>query len=148
MILIVAWLGLSLFLMVFSYKLGLGRLSSPGSGLMPFLIGAFLFLLSLYDLISNLFGKGPKDIVLEEGKQVNFQKLVIVIVSLTLYGLLLEKLGFLVITFLLLFFLFWGLGTKRISAIVASVLSILVTYFVFTYFGMRFPPGILRFVGF
>lgn len=147
MIIIVVWIGLSLFLMVGSYKLGLGKLHKPGTGLMPFLIGVFLFLLSIWLLIADLLGKGAREGPSEEQRKVNFKKSGIVVASLILYGLLLEKLGFLVVTFLLLFFLFWGMGVRRNAALAASVLTVLASYFVFTYLGLRFPPGVFRLVG-
>ena len=148
MIIFVIWIGLGLFLMAFSYwKTGLGGFHSPGPGLTPFLIGALLLLLSLFSLITNLLGKGIREELLEEQRQVSFRKFNAVVASLIFYGLFLEILGFMVCTFLLLFFLFWGMGSRLRSAIVTSVLSILVTYFVFTYLGIRFPPGILTLIG-
>jgi putative tricarboxylic transport membrane protein len=148
MIIIVVWIGLSFFLISSSYKLGLGRLNNPGPGLMPFLIGVLLLLLSLYAVSANLFRKGGRDETIKnETSSVNFGKLGIVVALLVLYGLFLETLGFLIVTFLFLFFLFWNMGTRLISALIASVLTVLVSYFVFAYFGVRFPPGILRLVG-
>jgi len=134
--------------MGFAYQLGIGKLRSPGPGLMPFIVGGFLFLLSCFLLMVTLFRKAFREESVEEQRGVNFRKLAIVVASLVLYGLLLERLGFLVVTFLLLFFLFWGMGIRRGSALVASLITVLATYFVFTYLGLRFPPGILRLVGF
>ena len=145
---IIFWIALSFFLMIFSYiKLGLGVFHNPGPGFMPFLIGALLLLLSLLLLITTLTGKGARAKPLEEKREVNFRKFSAVVVSLILYGLFLEILGFVVCTFLLLFFLFWGMGTRLRAALVTSTLTILITYFVFTYFGIRFPPGILTLIG-
>lgn len=148
MIISAVWIGLSLFIMIFSYiKLGLGVLHSPGPGFFPFLIGGLLFVLSLYLLIAKFFGKGAQEVLLEEQKKVSYRKCSIMVASLILYGFFLEILGFVVATFLLLFFMFLGMGVRLRSAVVTAVLTILVTYFLFTYFGIRFPPGILRLVG-
>lgn len=54
---IIFWIGFSLFVMVLSYKLGLEGFHNPGPGLMPFLMGALLLIISLYVLISALFWK-------------------------------------------------------------------------------------------
>jgi putative tricarboxylic transport membrane protein len=148
-IIFVFWIGLGLFLMIFSsQKLGLGALRTPGPGLMPFLIGGFLILLSLYHLIATLRGDGSTEELLEERRHVAYRKLSIVVGSLILYGLFLERLGFIVDTFLLLSFLFWEMGSRWKSALLTSVLTVLVTYLVFTYFGLRFPAGLLRLAGF
>jgi glucan phosphoethanolaminetransferase (alkaline phosphatase superfamily) len=61
--------------------------------------------------------------------------------------LLLNILGFIISTFLLLLVMFFSLGVKKIRAAVVSLISTLASYFLFTYLGMRFPPGILRLIG-
>lgn len=62
------WIGLSLFIMFISNKLGLGKFRDSGPGLMPFLVGLLLFLVSLYHLISSILKMGGKDqTVKEEG---------------------------------------------------------------------------------
>jgi hypothetical protein len=42
--------------------------------------------------------------------------------------------------------LFWKMGSKMIFALVISFLTVLITYFVFTYLGVRFPGGILGWI--
>jgi 4-hydroxybenzoate polyprenyltransferase len=101
-IIIAIWIGLSLCLIVFSYKLGLGKLRSPGPGLMPFSIGGLLLLISLCLLMVDLFKKSAEDKPSEEQRKVNFKKVGMVAASLILYGLLLERLGFPVTTLWLL----------------------------------------------
>jgi putative tricarboxylic transport membrane protein len=135
--------------MTFSYlKLGLGEFRNPGPGLMPCLIGTFLVALSSLLLITTLVGKGDREELLDKKTQVNYRRFCGVVVSLILYGLLLEILGFVLCTFLLLFVLFWGMGLRIRFALTTSVLTVLITHFVFSYFGLRFPPGILTLLGF
>lgn len=93
-IVIVVWIGLAFFLMGFAWEMGLGKLRSPGPGLMPFILGGFLSLMSFCLLLVDLYRKGVREEPLEERTGVNFRKLVIVVGSLVLYGLLLERLGF------------------------------------------------------
>jgi putative tricarboxylic transport membrane protein len=147
-IIIAIWIGLSLCLIVFSYKLGLGKLRSPGPGLMPFSIGGLLLLISLCLLMVDLFKKSAEDKPSEEQRKVNFKKVGMVAASLILYGLLLERLGFPVTTFLLLLFLFRIMGVRWLTALVASALTALITYGSFTYLGVRLPSGIFRLMGF
>jgi putative tricarboxylic transport membrane protein len=145
-IVIIFWIWLSLFVTVLSYKLNLGRFHSPGPGLMPFILGVLLLIVSLYLLIISLFKiGGKKEIPKKEPSQIDFVKIGLVLISLFVYTLLLEKLGYLITTFLLLIVLFRSAGSKRWgSVLIASTLAVFLTYFVFTSFGLRFPAGILK----
>jgi putative tricarboxylic transport membrane protein len=145
-VVIIFWLGLSFLVTVLSYKLGLGRLHSPGPGLMPFILGILLLIVSFYLLIISLFKKNGKvGISKAEPSQIDFVRISFVLISLFVYALLLEKLGYLITTFLLLTVLFRSAGSKRWSSVlIASTLAVFLTYFVFTSFGLRFPAGILR----
>ena len=145
-IVIVFWIGLSLFVTVFSYRLGLGRFHTPGPGLMPFIAGILLLIVSLYLFIVS-FSKtsGKQEISKEEPGQTNFVNIGFVLLSLLAYTLLLETLGYLITTFLVLIMLFRSAGSKRWSSVlIASALAAFLTYFVFTSFGLRFPTGILQ----
>jgi putative tricarboxylic transport membrane protein len=145
------WLALGFFLMIVSYQEGLGRLSKPGPGLAPLLMGALLLLLSFLNAYFEVAARrsakraGDKPSV-EQGK-TNLKKIGTVFISLFLYALFLNILGFIIATFLLLLVMFYSLGVKKIRAAVVSLISTLASYFLFTYLGMRFPPGVLRLIG-
>ena len=145
----VFWVGLSLFTMFFSNKYGLGSFHNPGPGLMPFLLGLLLLIISLYLLLSSFFKRsGGNKTIKEEQGRINFGKLSLVLVSLFFYGLFLETLGYLIVTPLTMILLFWSVGLKRWRSILfASGLTVLLTYFLFVYLGVRFPAGILRLLG-
>ncbi len=139
---------LSIFVIIGSYRLELGSFENPGSGLMPFLSGIGLLVVSVIIAGSSFFKMQKKnDIAKQEApSKIHFWKIVLVPGSLVTYALLLEKVGFLFSTFLLLIVLFKLAGTpKWRSVLAASVLTVLVTYFVFTYLGIRFPSGVLSF---
>jgi putative tricarboxylic transport membrane protein len=139
------WIGLGIFVMIFSYRLGLGRFNNPDSGLMSFLLGLLLVLLSLYGLITSLLKKGGDEKLPTEGqRQTSYGKIVLVLMALLIYSFILEKLGFVITTWIFLFLLFRSMGNRWITTLIASALTVLATYFVFTYFGVRFPPGIFR----
>jgi hypothetical protein len=145
-IVVIFWIGLGLFVTLLSYGLGLGRFHSPGPGLMPFILGILLLIFSFYLLIRSFSKSNRKqEIPKEEPGQIDFVKIGLVLFSLFVYAFLLEKLGYLIATFLLLIILFRGAGSKRWrSVLIASTLAVFLTYFVFTSFGLRFPAGILR----
>ena len=142
---ILFWTGLGLFVMFFSYKLGLGGLRNPGPGLMPFLLGFFLFLVSLYFLVTFLYKKVGRDgVVKEKQSQINYVRLCLVLASLFAYSLIFETLGFLITTLLILIILFRTTNNRWYAVLIASVLTAFVSYFLFTYLGIRFPKGILK----
>lgn len=139
------WIGLGLFVMVLSYLLGLGGLHNPGPGLMPFLLGLLLFLASAYFLITLLPKKVRQEGAFEGDKgQISYVKLCLVLGSLFAYSLLLESLGFLVTTLLILPILFRSMNNRWVSVLFASILTAFIAYFLFTYLGVRFPKGILK----
>ncbi len=140
---IIFWILLSLFVMALSSKLAPGRLHDSGPGFMPFLSGLMLLIISFYLLIKSIkMGRRNEK---KEKSQINFKKLSLVLASLFAYALLLETLGFLINTTLVLILLFRTAGFRKWSTIIlASGLTVLLTYFVFTFFGVRFPMGILK----
>jgi len=148
-IFLIFWIGLSFFIIFFSLKYGLGSFHNPGPGLMPFLLGLLLLIISLYLLLSSLFKRSGRDETIKgEQSRINFKKLSIVLASLFFYGLFLEKLGYVIVTLLTMVILFWGVGLKSWRSILfASGLTVLLTYLLFTYLGVRFPTGILRLLG-
>jgi putative tricarboxylic transport membrane protein len=143
------WIGISVYVMVLSLKMEFGTFSSPGPGLMPFLLGMLLMPVSLYILMRSLFGKG-REIETEKMKlgEINWTRSCVVLSALLAYAIVLERLGFLIATFLLLSILFRAVGVNRlVNALGAAVITVLVTYFLFNSLNMRFPPGILRSIG-
>jgi putative tricarboxylic transport membrane protein len=138
--------------MIGAYQLGIGALQDPGAGLMPFIIGAFLCILSLWYILVGLLRKNhvqdsavPSE---SSAEHLNYKKTAIVIGGLLLYGVLLNPLGFPVATFLFLFCMFWMMGVGKKVALIASALVALANYLGFGYLGLRFPPGLFRFLGF
>jgi hypothetical protein len=148
---ILFWIGLGIFVMYSSCRFGLGTFRSPGPGLMPFLLGALLCLVAVYFLCTMFFGKTPKKTTEDNEKggrdNVNIRKIVLVVGSLIAYALILEKLGYIVSTLLLLFVMYWAAGTTKRVAIISSVVTVVLTYFLFSRLGVVFPQGILKFIG-
>ena len=140
------WLGLSLFVMVLSYRYGLGNFRTPGPGLMPFLVGLLLFIICCCLLLSLLLKMVKRsEMVKGDQSQTSFWRIGLILGSLYAYALFLETLGYLIATFILLSILFRIAGSKRWSVLLmSSAVAVLVSYFVFTYLELRFPPGILK----
>jgi putative tricarboxylic transport membrane protein len=134
-------------------KLGIGKFDAPGPGLMPFLLGIIFGLLALYKLIAVLIGRResinpPKEEEETDQHGIAYKKVILVVVAMFAYALLLEPLGFLLTTFITMILLFRSAGfTKWTIATAYSAGVVLITFFLFTYLGVRFPPGILRALG-
>jgi hypothetical protein len=148
------WVTLGAFVSVYAYvKLGIGKFSAPGSGLMPFILGLLFGLLALYKLVINILRYGepeekPKEEEEADQQGTVYKKVILVVVALFAYAILIEPLGFLPTTFLTMTLLFRGAGFKQWSLAAAySAGVVLITYFLFTYLGVRFPPGVLRALG-
>ncbi len=141
------WIALSVLVMALSWRLGLKDQAGqegvwgPGPGLMPFLASGILFLVSLGLLARGLLKRKPERA--KPCSKVNYGKTILVLAAIFAYAFLLERLGYLVMTFLLLGPLFWKMGTKWNYALIASAGTALLTYFLFTYLGLLFPEGIL-----
>ena len=134
LIIAICWAMLGAFIAVISYGLKIGNVHHPGPGLMPFVLGMCLILCSIPILVGSsleVFSRTKKD---EDGiwKGVNLKKILLVVGCLFLYPLILEKMGYLVTTFIvfLFFFKLAGIGKWRF-ALLASFLTAVISYFFF-----------------
>jgi hypothetical protein len=125
------WLAVGLGISAGAHDLGVGTLSSPGPGLFPFVIGVGMAVLSLGVSVTSRRVAAP---VQEAGTSgfSRFMPVVAVIVALVFYTFTLERLGFLLSTFLFLSGLLIALGGKNIlSAAVAGAGITAGAYLVF-----------------
>ena len=131
--------------MILSYRLGLGGLRNPGPGLMPFLLGFFLCVIAGYFALTFLSRKQTREDTADTEKgRIKVWRLCLVLASLFAYALLLEPLGFLITTFLVLVILFGTLDNRWSTILIASLLTALIAYLLFRYLGVQFPRGILK----
>ena len=86
---------LGLIVCYFSIKLGLGKPSKPGPGFMPFLAGVFLTSLSLLLVLQVLLSEAGRFFATE----IKLGKVVWVLGAMVAYGFLMQKIGFVFVTF-------------------------------------------------
>lgn len=98
------WLIIGLAIAVYSGKYGLGTLSSPGPGFLPFLSGLAMAGLALV-VFSQQFSQKGREKIKDLWRQRNWPTMLMVMGALILYTLLFKLLGFLLDTFLLIAFL-------------------------------------------
>jgi putative tricarboxylic transport membrane protein len=92
------WFLFSLFVSYESYRLGLGTVNQPGPGFLFFWTGIVIAMLAIAVVIKS-FGKQTLDEVKDQafGKK-NATKVILVLVSLFVYALVMEWLGFIIST--------------------------------------------------
>ncbi len=135
-------LGFSIFIALSALKLGIGTINDPGPGFVPFLCAVLLFILSC--LLSLKFLK--EDISHETSERnVRYGKIIFIIVILLGYSLLLDSIGFFIITFMFMFVLSLMESRKAlVSALVGGIVTTISAYILFELLlGVRFPKGIL-----
>jgi len=113
--------------------LEVGTFYNPGPGLFPLMMGILLSFLSLIILMSAILNKAAEKRKLAElWEGSNWQKMLYTAGSLFVYPLVLDILGFLLTTFLLLVFLFRAIEPQKWRiAIGSSILISIAFYLVF-----------------
>jgi putative tricarboxylic transport membrane protein len=131
------FLAFSLFIIYESLRLGLGTLKKPGSGFLTFCAA---LLLSVFSLV--LISRGWK---LQEAKKPFPRRVILALGILILYSLVLDSLGFILSTFLMVG-IFFRLAQERPWWTLAGM-SALVTFVAYLVFGVLlrvyFPRGFL-----
>jgi putative tricarboxylic transport membrane protein len=141
----------SIFLMAFSIlicwaslKLGIGSLGNMGPGFMPLLVSIILFILSLLILVG--VGGGVQD--KEENSSLSWRNLLkpgSLVIALFVYIFLLESLGYIVTTFLLMsHMLFMSEPKKRSKNIFIAAIVAILTFAGFKGLQVQLPTGIFH----
>ncbi|MBI4588206.1 MAG: tripartite tricarboxylate transporter TctB family protein [Candidatus Rokubacteria bacterium] len=136
---------IALAICIGSLKLSIYTPRGPGPGFMSFGTGGILFLLSFHLFLKSLFSRtegGAKD-----AYPKNIKTTSLILSALMFYALFLEKLGFILDSFLVFSFLFAISRTMKWYASIACSLSLaLGSYVLFSVFlGIGLPRGMLNF---
>ncbi|PKN62667.1 MAG: hypothetical protein CVU57_23200 [Deltaproteobacteria bacterium HGW-Deltaproteobacteria-15] len=139
------WLAFAALVSVLSYLQQVGTLREPGPGFLFFYCGLLLGFMSLIMIVSSLRMRSAWKPLSLPFKGLNLKKLIPVVLSLFLYVALMETLGFVVGTFLILIFLLRIIEKKpwRLS-LTTSVLVTACSYLLFQYWlAAQLPRGLL-----
>jgi putative tricarboxylic transport membrane protein len=144
------WLLFSVFVSYTSYKLGLGTLHQPGPGFLFFWTGIVTAILSLIVIVMSLGKRSPEETQEPIFGKRNLTKIVLVLISLFLYALFMEQLGFLLVTLLFFIFLLGAIEKKKwFFAVWVGLLVTAVSYLVFEKaLQSQLPKGLLDFLRF
>ena len=134
---------LSLFIAYESMKLPTGRFHRPEAGLFP--LGLSLSLLFLSGLLLfQTFTKGRlKDwLRFGEGKR----RMLIAVVAMVVYVIVLDRLGYMVSTFLIMVLMLKGLEKQKWrTTLLISVPCVVISYITFSWWlGVPLPKGIIH----
>jgi putative tricarboxylic transport membrane protein len=146
----IVWFILSILAVTESYRLRLGSLEKPGSGFLPFVAASVLGLLSLLILLQSL----PVREELRKGDHwpnpKGWPKAAIVLIALLGYTLSVEKLGFIITTFILILFLLKTIEPQPwLKAILFSFSGSFLSYLLFcTWLKVPLPSGFFTLAGY
>jgi len=140
------WLAFAVFVMIESYRLGLGTLHQPGPGFLFFWGAIVLGIMSSVIVVRAGGYNRSEESETFNLRGLNIGKIILVLVSLFLYSLFMEKLGFIPITLLLFIFLL-GVAEKKkwFLTIPISVAVTALTYLIFEiWLKSQLPKGLLE----
>jgi putative tricarboxylic transport membrane protein len=138
------WVAVGLLTCYGATRLGLGSVTEPGVGFIFFWSGLILVILSLIVLADSI--RSSEDTVREMG-EINWAKIALVLLSLLLYAFFLERLGFVLTTFVLMSFLLGCIeGTNWIRSLGVAGAAALASYAIFElWLKIRLPKGLFGF---
>jgi putative tricarboxylic transport membrane protein len=139
------WLALAVPAAVEAWRLHVGTLRAPGAGFLPFYAAILLGALALVSLVQDLKTMSGPASALWGG--VRWGRWGTMVVALFLYVAFLERLGFLLTTFLLMLVLFRLLEAYRWTTVLLCALLTMGTAYVFfvVLLDSRLPVGPLGF---
>ena len=125
------FLSISIFLCVESLRFDFGKWSEPGAGFLPFWSGLILGSFSLF-LVIQAISKGSSIPGANLFKNIRWRKWLLTLVSILGYALLLETLGFLLCTLLLMIVLLAFVEPQRwIVVFLVATITTSVAYIIF-----------------
>lgn len=141
------WLAVGLFIVIGSVlSMDMGTLREPGAGLFPLITGGLVSLLSAIVLYKAFWGNRTERRSLRElWEGTGWRRVVYVIAALFLYTLLLKKIGFVLMTFLLMVFLLRSIEPQKWGLVAAySIVAAVGSYVIFDRVLQVSLPELLR----
>jgi putative tricarboxylic transport membrane protein len=144
------WLLFSALVIIESYRLGLGTLHQPGPGFLFFWASIALGIMALVVLIRAWISQKAGEPKISIFGTQNTRKIILVLISLFLYAILMETLGFILVTLLLFIFLLGIIEKKKWwFTVFVSVVVTVIAYLIFEiWLKSQLPKGLLGFLRF
>jgi len=144
------WLLLSIVAIMESYRLNLGSWQKPGSGFLPFLAACFLGIFSIIVILGARLSRKKVEEREVWPNREGWPKAAFVFIILLAYTLGLEKVGFMVTTFLLVLLLLKTIEPQSwMKSLLFSFSVVFISYIIFhTWLKVPLPSGLLSLPGF
>jgi hypothetical protein len=141
------WLGMGVFICVLSWQTGFGFFREPGPGFIAFLTGFCMAAVGVVIILSASLAKTPRQDERPSGRRfgfVSWYRMSYATALLLVYAALVEPLGFVPTTFLVLWGLFFDWDKKNwLSSLVGSCVTTGISYlFLEKLLHLPFPQGI------
>ena len=143
------WICFSIVMAIESYRLGLGNLHSPQAGFFPFVASVLMGFLSLILLFST---RARKIRMIEIVEDISFNKnrvpkVIYAAIALFLYAVLLNLLGFILVSALLMAFMLRAIDPQKwVVVVIGGILTPILAFLLFDVFlKVQFPKGLLNF---
>jgi putative tricarboxylic transport membrane protein len=142
------WIGIGLLICYLSWRAHLGTFIEPGPGFMPFVVGLFISVVSLIMLLTQILSRASRQDAFDIGlvfRRVPKNKLGLTAAVLVCYALLLGKLGYIIATFLLMWFLLYDWKKKNwVASLLSSLAIVMCSYLLFeVWLRSQLPRGLL-----
>ena len=143
------WFFIGLLGAVFSIPYGIGGIHSPGTGFMPLCTSLTICLLAGGVFIEGTLSRKKGEQWKNPFANVQWTKPVIALAALLFYALILDTLGFIASTALLVGFLLRVIQPQKwLVVVLGAILTSIITYLVFqTWLGSQLPAGIFGNLG-
>jgi len=126
-----------------SLRLGIGTFQTPGPGFLLFWSGIVLGILAIILRFLDYSKKKDRGRTMDLWKGLKWHKVISVLISLFIYIILLPRIGYLIMTFGLLVFLFSIIERSRLWVqVVFALITVIATYIIFyVWLDVQFPRG-------
>ena len=142
------WILFGIGLCLESWIIGLGSLSEPGTGFMPFIVGLGIIILAILHLLESAIIKGKRPAErASPWSGIQWKPVVYTLIVILAYILMLPKLGYLIATsFAMIFLLKSGKAMSWTVAIFVGILTSAISYLIFgIWLNVSFPRGLFHF---
>jgi len=141
------WSGLGVIMCALAWRVNLGSLYEPGPGFVAFATGLFIFSIGLVLFFSEILSRAVPNnssVLRRVFQNISWFQLAYTMALLIIYALLLNTLGYILTTFLVMWGLFHDWVKNRwASSLLVSLITVGVTYAVFeVWLHCQFPRGI------
>jgi putative tricarboxylic transport membrane protein len=140
------WLLFSLITCVEAYRLKLGSINKPGAGFFPFGAGFVMLILSVAALLQSTKKKKDLEKTTRQGS-FRWWNILVILIAVAAYAFSLEKIGFLINTFLFICLLLKVVEPQSWkTAILGGLITTIAANLIFNViFRAQIPSGILGF---